>query len=168
MKEVGKLKNEEKNSIGQLARQGIEVKDGKKYSCRFGYPKPPIGYQQTFEDAHGSGDNQIISRSYRVPQVAPSGGVVGFKNMEKQCGPKVLRMLRNNMVVSNHIPEICIIHGANSDCQCVNNQKQLKEYLTKVTVLINPKQFGQILKLISCSFFSMWASLQTPPRTSRK
>ena len=130
MKEVGKLRKEEKDNIGQLARMGIEVKDGKKYTCRFGYPKPLIGYQQTFEDSTCS--NQVISSVVRHPEMAPDGAVIGYKNLEKGCGPKVLRMARNHMTVSNHIPELSLVHRGNHDAQAINHQKQLKEYVTKV------------------------------------
>ena len=130
MKEVGKLKNTEKDQIGQLARMGIEVKDGKKYECRFGYPKPLIGYKQTFEDSTCS--NQVISSSVRDPQKAPDGAMITHKNMEKKCGPKVLRMARNHMTVSNHVPELSLVHRGNHDAQAINHQRQLKEYVTKV------------------------------------
>ena len=106
MHPLGKCSKEDQANIAQLNEKGIEVKDGQKYDCRFGYPKRLVGYEHFYEEAQNGVD--FISNSHRLPEYAPDGACVGSAK-EKQTKKDIL-MLRNHPTINNHIPEILVIH----------------------------------------------------------
>ena len=134
LKKFEKAKKDDKDDAKKLALEGVRIgKDGWKYKCRFGFPKPQVGFEFEYQETY-EGTVEMLDRVPRKPKVAPAGA--DFFAMKENPNKLELKMLRNNPVINGHIPEIAMIEKANTDVTVVRNQEQVEEYLTKVCLLL--------------------------------
>ena len=128
MKKTGRATKVDKENKEVIEKQGYKIgKDGNSYKCRFGFPKPTIGYDHVYTDTHEG--PEVLIACPRNPKVAPEGGT--FTIMQEDPTKLELKLLRNHPHINSHIPEIGLIWKGQTDAAPVRSAEQAEEYLTK-------------------------------------
>ena len=128
MKKTGRATKVDKANKEVIEKQGYKIgKDGNSYKCRFGFPKPTIGYDHVYTDTYEG--PEVLIACPRNPKVAPEGGT--FTIMQEDPTKLELKLLRNHPHINSHIPEIGLIWKGQTDAAPVRSAEQAEEYLTK-------------------------------------
>ena len=122
------VEKENPAELANLYRQGLELhSDGNFYKCRFRFPKQITGYHHEYEDSERG---QLISSSNREATNEDSLGAV-LRPLPDNKNKMEFACLRNHYTISNHIPEISLIWGANTDFTPLLSPRQAKDYTCK-------------------------------------
>ena len=134
LREVTKKKDKSKsdNEEDPILESGQQIKNGKIYECRFGYPADLAGYSAKFVNVEEAQVFDQVSRLYsstdpRSPTVMEKGAEI----VVESGSTKKLVYLRNHPMVNNHIKELGLGWNANIDSKVILHHDQLEEYIMK-------------------------------------